>query len=70
MKVFVRRIRLDCQGYDRFGYYYGIGGPVYEYEHFADDDCADYICGAIRAYDRNEAKEKIRELYPTAGFYR
>lgn len=56
MKVYLRRIRLNSGGYDRTGYYYGHGAPLYEYE---SADSA-YV-GELRAYDREDAKERVRK---------
>lgn len=60
------RVKLDSQGYDKGGAYWGIGTPLYLAECL---EWQQYAREFIRAKDRDEAKAKIRELYPNARFY-
>ena len=69
-KCYVRRVRLDAGGYDSSGYYYGVGQPVYKYEWQYGPDPFEYVCSALRADDRDHAKEKLRRRYPDITFYR
>jgi len=64
-KLYLRRVRLDSGGYDPNGTYFGIGNPLYW--------CADAdgeIDFMLRAFDREDAKEEVREVYPHAKFWR
>lgn len=65
VKLTLRRIHLDSGGYDPNGTYFGIGEPLYW--------CADSegdIDFMTRATSRDDAKARIRVLYPNARFYR
>jgi hypothetical protein len=64
-KVTLQRIRLDSGGYDPQGAYWGIGQPLY---WAATDDGK--LDDTFRAYDRDEAKEHVRQSIPQARFYR
>jgi hypothetical protein len=64
-RLVLRRVRLDCQGYDPNGTYFGIGAPLY---WCANDECTiDYV---FRAADRAAAKARVLNDYPNARFYR
>jgi hypothetical protein len=52
--VYLSRVRIDSQGYDPGGAYWGIGTPVY----CAYSDRCGY-CRYTRARDRAEAAEKL-----------
>jgi hypothetical protein len=58
-------IRLDVGGHDRLGTYFGSGRPIYWYAS-ADGT----IDGVLRAESREDAKEQVKKLYPSARFYR
>jgi hypothetical protein len=62
-KFTLRRVHLDSGGYGPFGRYYGQGAPLYWY---AGDD----IDGMLRAHSREDAKDRVRKLFPSATFYR
>jgi hypothetical protein len=67
------RIRIDKQGYDSTGCYFGVGAPVYcyeTYEYVPRDECSASICEYLLAQDRDAAKAAIRQTYPNARFYR
>lgn len=57
-RVSVTRERLNSGGYTRQGVYFGVGSPLY---FFQDEDGAhsDYI----RASDRQDAIEQVRQIY-------
>jgi len=63
-KVQLYRIRLNAQGYayGKYGQYYGVGKPLY-LAHDQDDFIEEF-----RAYDREDAKEILREKYPNIQF--
>lgn len=60
-KITLSRVRLDRQGYDSRGSYWGAGAPLFAYE---SEDYSAY--GHVRAADRAGAKRKLREMYPRA----
>lgn len=60
-KLYINRVRINYQGYDPSGSYWGIGKPLYFYEFELGDD---YICDYIRAYDREDAKNRILSKHP------
>jgi hypothetical protein len=58
------RVRINSQGYDSSGTYWGIGDRLY---HFDDGGrCSDHI----RAIDRAAAKAILARRYPGATFLR
>lgn len=61
--LYLSRIRLNSQGYDSGGAYWGIGKPLYR----VSDGSEGYF---IRARDRYEAKSIVRKDYPEAKFFR
>ena len=63
MKYYLIRVRLNSQGYESDGTYWGVGLPLYRY--FSADSNGSYI----RAYDREDAKERIRQLDLQAKFF-
>ena len=65
VKLHLRRSYLDSGGYDANGTYFGQGVPLYWYAN--DERTVDAM---TRAYTRQEAKDNIRQAYPTARFYR
>lgn len=64
-RFYLERLPLDSGGYDRGGAYWGHGEPLYRFE--SADGC---LSGFLRADDRDEAKEAVREDYPRALFFR
>ena len=62
-KITLRRIRLNRDGYDSRGFYWGMGVPLYWAG--SDDGTVDMV---FRAADRKLAKIHIRQLYPKARF--
>ena len=69
IKFTLRRIRLNRGGYDSFGYYWGVGSPLYE---AAVDIDATYEVFHFRASDRRAAKALLVSQYPhdIVSFYR
>jgi hypothetical protein len=74
IRFHLSRVRLNDGGYDRGGAYWGIGAPLYQASSDnakRDDGTIDYgVEFYLRAYDRDEAKDKVRAKYPNATFYR
>jgi hypothetical protein len=70
MKFALRRVPLNKGGYDSAGCYWGVGKPLYHYEHEWENDPSEYISDHIRAYNREDARDQIRAKYPNAKFYR
>lgn len=64
MKFRLNKVRLNRGGYDRTGYYWGVGLPLWEYE---DENGT---VRQLRAADRFVAKKLITNWYPNATFYR
>lgn len=64
-KTRVRRIRINNQGYDSKGNYWGVGEFLYEVEDGNIGECFYY-----RAYSREHAKEKHAKINPDAKYYR
>lgn len=56
---------LDRGGYGKGGAYWGVGMRLYGYQT-ADGDWEE--SGFLRAYDREDAKRKVREMYPKCRF--
>lgn len=65
MRVSLRRIRINRDGYDSGGAYWGLGAPLY---------CAQDPDGIIdmwfRARDRDDAKRQVKARCPNATFHR
>ena len=66
-RVKVWKIRINSQGYDDGGAYWGIGSPLYCCE-FEDDEFV--RTQYVRARHRDAAKEIVRQTIPNARFYR
>jgi len=64
-KVRLERVRINSQGYDPGGAYWGTGEPLWV-AHNADA----YVELFTRAPDRSAAKARIAERFPLARFYR
>lgn len=65
--VYLRRVRLDRHGYTigriGGGEYWGVGAPLY----FFSTSCpitGDDVEGHFRAADRQDAKDRIRNMFP------
>lgn len=66
-KISLRRVRLDRGGYDEFGAFWGLGRPLF----WASSDTAGIeFDSTFRANDRADAKDAVREIFPTARFHR
>lgn len=65
-RFYLRRERLNSQGYDSQGLYFGIGKPLFWFE---DENRWEDQCGYLRAWNREEAKEQIRAIEPKARFF-
>ena len=63
-RLTLQRIRINNQGYDPQGAYWGTGDPLYWCA--SDDGTLDWT---FRAASREAAKDKVRETYPDARFY-
>lgn len=62
-RVYLSRVRLDRQGYDSRGAYFGVGKPLYRY---VDD--SGQLHGYVRAYDREAAKAEVRAKAKNKGY--
>lgn len=60
-KTTLIRIRLNAEGCNSSGHYFGAGDPLYWY---AMPDGKGYVEGYIRAKDRERAKEAVRANHP------
>lgn len=63
-KFYLRRERIDSQGYDSGGSYWGIGSPLYRYES-EDGEASGYL----RAKNRESAKAGVRITHADAIFF-
>lgn len=61
----LQRVRLNNGGYDSGGAYWGIGQPLFFYSDYTGS-----IDGHVRAFDRADAKVKVRYMFPHAKFWR
>jgi len=59
--VSIRKVRLNQGGYTDDGIYFGVGKPLY---YFQDED--GFYKDYLRASDRADAIEQVRDFYPTA----
>jgi hypothetical protein len=64
-RIHLRRVRIDCGGYDSGGAYWGLGQPLFE-AFTPNGDWSTYF----RARDRDAAKAAVREDYPDVKFFR
>lgn len=71
MKVRLYRVRLNSQGYDNRGRYFGVGLPLYYYfyDYEVDGEYKDGD-GYFRASSREKAKQMVATCVPDAKFYR
>lgn len=62
-KVSLRRVRINSQGYDAFGSYYGVGQPVWEVmvQGYASHPELEGQTITFRAADRDAAKAYARQ---------
>lgn len=60
------RVPLDSGGYDSGGAYWGLGAPLYRFEHSRLSD----LSGFARGRTREAAKAAVRESHPLARFFR
>lgn len=60
-RLYLRRVHIDSEGYDRNGTYFGIGDPLY---WFANEDSS--IDGVLRATSRTDARRLVLDKYPHA----
>jgi len=67
-KVRLERIRINSQGYDASGAYWGVGQPVWH--AWADGDNGFELEMHYRALDRDAAKAKVIAQCPNATFFR
>ena len=65
VKVALRRIRINAQGYDAGGAYWGVGAPLY----WAGTESGDWEA-YFRARDREAAKRYVAEQLTGATFHR
>lgn len=64
-KFYLERVRINSQGYDSSGAYWGTGEPLYwAHDYPATHEC--FVRGATRA----AAKEAVRQTFPKAEFHR
>ena len=67
VKFHLNHIPINSQGYDSGGAYWGLGAPLF----FAQGDGATEVQEIwTRATDREDAKRKVKLMYPNAKFYR
>ncbi len=66
MKFILQRVRLNKEGYDSNGAYWGVDMPLYWAYYF---DHEHNINEYIRARDRDHAKTIIKLDHPNATFY-
>ena len=64
----VDRLRLDDQGYDHTGLYWGPGAPVWRFAQADTDPLDEAQEGFVRAATMREAKQEVRRTFPAASF--
>lgn len=64
-KFTLRQVRINFQGYDSGGAYWGVGSPLY---WASNQDCT--IEFFFRAFDRRNAREVVEARHPGARFFR
>ena len=67
IKMYLVRVRLNSQGYDVGGAYWGSGAPLYWAYGDGERERQEYF---VRGKTRDEAKAKVREVFKHATFYR
>lgn len=80
LRFYLRRVRLDADGYDGGGAYWGHGAPLYHAQADAESLCVGGFTGAerfadrpemfFRARSRAEAVAEVSREYPNASFFR
>lgn len=68
VKCYLRKVRLNTQGYDSHGSYWGIGNPLYV--AFVDEPSIDFPTWFLRARDREHAKRVVSARWPKASYFR
>lgn len=66
MKLHLYKLNTDSTGYAGHRYY-GLGPQLWQYEASGADFEA---FGVLRAETREQAKQEIRKLHPSARFFR
>lgn len=69
MKVSLVKVRLNGQGYDSNGSYWGVGLPLYRYEFINTSVDNTTYTDHIRAQTREHAKLIVRSKHENARFY-
>jgi len=64
----IQRVRLNTEGYDSQGAYWGVGEPLYVAVGTASSQTG--VTLWVRARDREGAKRQVKQAYPGAQFYR
>jgi hypothetical protein len=59
--IYVQRVRLNRQGYERDGTYWGVGAPLFHYELEKEGRS-----NHLRADSRSHAREILKAKYPGA----
>ena len=59
----VERVKIDADGYDPNGTYFGIGSPLFWVSN--EEGSIDYV---LRATDKANAKDKVKRRYPQVSF--
>lgn len=62
----IERIRINRQGYDSSGRYWGVGAPLFS--AYDGDTFGDIYTDTFRAADRDAAKAHVRKRHPNARF--
>lgn len=60
--IYINRVRLDSQGYNKFGDYFGVGAPLFSITSDTNDGPDFYM----RANDRGDVKRQLRSVYTQA----
>lgn len=60
-RLFLRKTRINSQGYDCNGTYFGVGEPLYWCAN--DEGTVDFM---LRALDREDARKLVLQDYPKA----
>jgi hypothetical protein len=68
-KFYLFRVRLNNDGYDRNGQYFGVGLPLYYFASVKDTGYYIGDNGYIRACSREQAKDMVATAIPNATFF-
>lgn len=66
VKIRLFKVKLNSQGYDDGGAYWGLGKPLYCAQAVYDSDYREFF----RCNSRDEAKEMVKQRIKNAKFYR